>query len=44
MGGQLHASAALPAVPIRKEVGLAPEMVWTRWREEENPITPSTGN
>jgi hypothetical protein len=46
--GQLHALAALPAgesrvVPIRQEVGCAPEPVWILWRQE-NPCSRWNSN
>jgi len=42
IGGQLHASAALP-LGQEPSFGWASESVWTRWRRE-NPIVAPAGN
>jgi hypothetical protein len=36
VSGQLHATAALPPVPIGPEVGWASEPVWKLWRREKS--------
>jgi hypothetical protein len=46
VSGQLHASTALPPgreplVPIGKEAGWAPELVWAQWRWDSNPRSSS---
>jgi hypothetical protein len=45
VSGYLHASAALPPIPIGYEAGWAGEPVWTLWRREKScpyrEITPT---